>query len=131
VNAVLAVRRARLPYVDSTQVAVVGRSMGGGVALGAVAARPDLVDALVLYAPVSSSAADNYARWVTPGSGLHSKVRATYGAPRDDPGFWERASVRNYLGRLDVPVQTHHGTADTVCPISWTRTTVTALRRAG
>ncbi|HEU4512402.1 MAG TPA: alpha/beta fold hydrolase [Nocardioidaceae bacterium] len=129
VNAVLAARR--LPFVDTGRVAVVGRSMGGGVALAAVAARPELVDALVLYSPVSSDAVDNYRRWVAGRPDLEGRVRATYGTPGENPRFWRRASVRNYVGRVDVPVQVHHGTADEVCPVSWSRETVTALREAG
>lgn len=131
VNAVLAARRASLPFVDTDRVAVLGRSMGGGVALAAVAARPDLVDALVLYSPVSSDAADTYRRWASGQLDLAGRVRATYGTPRQNPRFWRRASVRNYLGRVDVPVQVHHGAADEVCPVSWSRSTVTALREAG
>lgn len=131
VNAILAVRRADLSYVDASRVAVVGRSMGGGVALSAVAARPDLVDALVLYAPVSSSAADNYERWVAGSGDLEDRVLATYGSPSGNPLFWQEASVRNYLDRVDVPVQVHHGLADAVCPAAWSRATVAALRREG
>ncbi len=131
VNAVLAIRRARLPYVDASRVGVLGRSMGGGVALSAVEARPDLFDALVLYSPVSSSASDNYERWVAGTGALDSRVVGTYGAPEDSPRFWGEASPRSYVDRIDVPVQVHHGTADEVCPVWWSRTTVAALRRAG
>ncbi len=131
VNAVLATSRARLPYVDTSRVAVVGRSMGGGVALAAVAARPDLVDALVLYSPVSSDAADSYRRWVVAEPGLDARVRAAYGTPEENPELWRRAGVRNYLDRVEVPVQVHHGTADEVCPVTWSRATVAALRDAG
>ncbi len=131
VNAVLAVQRADLPFVDDSRVGLVGRSMGGGVALEAVAARPDLFDALVLYAPVSSEAGDNYARWVAGRGSLDARVLSTYGAPAANPRFWRAASVRNYLPRVDVPVQVHHGLADVVCPPSWSRATVAALRGAG
>lgn len=131
VNAVLAARRSGLAAVDTTRVALLGRSMGGGVALAAAAARPALVDAVVLSSPVSSSAVDNFHRWVTPGSPLDTRVRATYGAPEDDPGFWQEASVRGYLHRVEVPVSVHHGTADTVTPVGWSRATVAALREAG
>jgi dipeptidyl aminopeptidase/acylaminoacyl peptidase len=131
VNAVVAIRRARLSYVDTSRVAVVGRSMGGGVALNAVVARPGLVDALVLYSPVSSSAVDNYARWVAGRGDLDERVLATYGSPDGDPELWREMSARSYLRRVDVPVQVHHGTADAVCPVEWSRATVAALRRAG
>lgn len=131
VNAVLAVRRSHLPFVDGSRVGALGRSMGGGVALQAVAARPRLFDALVLYAPVSSLASDNYQRWVAGKGDLDARVLSTYGAPQDNPRFWQEASVRSYLRRVDAPVQVHHGLADTVCPVAWSRATVEALRRAG
>ena len=131
VNAVLAVRRARLPYVDARRVGLLGRSMGGGVALNAVVARPGLFDAVVLSSPLSSRAGDNYRRWVLGQGALDQKVRAAYGRPVENPRFWARASARTYAHRIDVPVQVHHGTADEVCPIAWSRATVVALRRAG
>ena len=131
VNAVLAVRRAHLPFVDASRVGVLGRSMGGGVALQAVAARPRLFDALVLYSPVSSLASDNFERWVAGKGDLDARVLSTYGSPQDNPRFWQEASVRSYLRRVDVPVQVHHGLADDVCPPAWSRATVEALRRAG
>ena len=99
------------------------------MALNAVEARPDLFDALVLYSPVSSSAADNYQRWVAGSGALDGRVLAAYGSPRDNPGFWREASARGYLEQVDVPVQVHHGVADPVCPVSWRRATVAALRR--
>ncbi len=131
VNAVLAVRRAHLPFVDASRVGVVGRSMGGGVALNAVTAKPGLVDAVLLYSPVSSLAADNFEHWVRGNDALEAKVVAAYGAPRDAPAFWREASARSYLGRVDVPVQIHHGTADTTCPAEWSEATAEALRAAG
>ncbi len=131
VNAIVALARAELPRADTTRVAVLGRSMGGGVALAAVEARPLLVDALVLYSPVSSRAADNYTQWVEGSGVLEEKVLATYGAPADNPRFWREASPRAYVGRVSMPVQIHHGTADPVCPPRWSRATASALRRAG
>jgi uncharacterized protein len=131
VNAIRAVKQAKLEYVDASRVGVLGRSMGGGVALNAVAARPGLVDALVLYSPLSSQAGDNYRRWVAGRPHLDSKVRAAYGRPVERPLFWQRASARSYAHRIDAPVQVHHGTDDAVCPVQWSGATVAALRRAG
>jgi dipeptidyl aminopeptidase/acylaminoacyl peptidase len=131
VNAILAVRRARLPYVDTSRVGVIGRSMGGGVALNAVAARPGLVDALVLHSSVSSSAGDNFRRWVVGSGDLERHVVDAYGRPRENPAFWRRAGARAYAHRIDVPVQLHHGTADPICPVRWSRDTAAALGAAG
>ncbi|MGN6132810.1 MAG: alpha/beta hydrolase family protein [Nocardioidaceae bacterium] len=131
VNAVVALRKARLPFVDPHRVVYFGRSMGGGVVLDALVARPHLVDAAVLYSPVSSRAADDFHRWVEPGTELRRRVVADYGTPRSRPRVWRQASSRTYLGRVAVPVLVNHGTADPVCPPRWSRATVRALRRDG
>jgi dipeptidyl aminopeptidase/acylaminoacyl peptidase len=131
VNAVAAVRGSRLPFLDGTRVALLGRSMGGGVVLDALAARPHLARAAVLSSPVSSSAADQYARWAAPDPSLRHRVVSAYGTPRSNPAFWRHASVSSYLGRVDVPLQIHHGTSDLMCPVRWSETTATALRREG
>jgi len=131
VDAVRAVRRADLPFVDASRIGLFGRSMGGGVVLNALAARPHLARAAVLYSPVSSRAADNYDRWVRDDPGLRRRVVAGYGTPQDNPRFWAEASSRRYVDRVDVPLQIHHGTADGTCPVSWSRATTAALRAAG
>lgn len=131
VDAVTALRRARLPFADSSRVGLFGRSMGGGVVLDALAARPHLAEAAVLYSPVSSQAADSYRRWVLPHPMLRARVERAYGTPETNPRFWRQASSRGYLDRLSVPVQIHHGTADRICPVGWSEATTRALRAQG
>ena len=134
VNAVLALRRSRLPALDRDRIGLLGRSMGGGVVLNALVARPGLVDAAVVYAPVSSHAADNFNRWTRsePGrSALSEQILERYGAPERRPGFWRRVSPRPYFDRITEPVLIHHGTADESCPIRWSYRTQRALERAG
>jgi dipeptidyl aminopeptidase/acylaminoacyl peptidase len=131
VNAVRAVRRAGLPFVDAARVGLFGRSMGGGVVLNALAARPDLADAAFLYAPVSSSAADSYRRWVRDEPALDARVQAAYGTPASRPRLWREASARTYLADVDVPVLIAHGTADATCPVGWSRATAAALMAGG
>jgi uncharacterized protein len=131
INAVRALHAARLPFADLDRVAVLGRSMGGGVALNALVARPGVFDAAVLYSPVSSSAADGYRRWVAPREPLRTRVTAAYGSPRSNPGLWRMASARSYLDRVDVPVLIAHGTADLTCPVAWSEATARALHAAG
>lgn len=134
VNAVTALRAADLPFVDTDRIGVLGRSMGGGVALNALVAQPDLFGAALLYSPVSSRARDNFRRWVRGQPSrrrLAAQVADTYGLPEDNPRFWSTVSARTYLDRVDVPVQIHHGTADQTCPLKWSKATAGALRGAG
>jgi dipeptidyl aminopeptidase/acylaminoacyl peptidase len=131
INAVRALRRAGLGSVDTARIGLLGRSMGGGVALDVLVARPDLVQAAVLLSPVSSRAADNFDRWARGKQPLSDRVVRAYGAPAQRPEFWRQASARTYLSRVDVPVQIHHGTADPTCPFAWSQATARALRRAG
>jgi dipeptidyl aminopeptidase/acylaminoacyl peptidase len=108
--------------------------MGGGVTYNALVAQPGLVDAAVVFAPVSSRAADNFNRWIrndSERSGLAAQIIDRYGAPEDSPQFWRAVSPRPYFDRITEPVLIHHGTADDSCPIRWTRATYAAMQRSG
>ncbi|HEY6739277.1 MAG TPA: hypothetical protein VI076_10550 [Actinopolymorphaceae bacterium] len=59
-------RDADLPYVDAERIGLVGRSVAGGVTYNVLVTKPGLVDAAVVYAPVSSNAVDNFRKWTTP-----------------------------------------------------------------
>ena len=130
ITAVRALKRA--PYVDPRRVALLGRSMGGGVALNALVTEPGLVRAAVVFAPVSSSFLDNLRRWTLPERPEAARrLYARFGTPRQDPAFYRDLSARTFFGRITEPVLIHHGTADDTCPIGWSRTTQRLLRRAG
>ena len=131
VNAVAALKKAHLPFADATRIGLLGRSMGGGVVLNALVARPHLARAAVLYSPVSSLAADNYHRWVVPDPALRRRVEGAFGTPTSRPAFWRSASSRSYLDRIDVPLQIDHGTADRICPVSWSEATARELEARG
>jgi dipeptidyl aminopeptidase/acylaminoacyl peptidase len=134
INAVLAIKNSKLPYLDGERVGLVGRSMGGGVVYNALVAQPGLVDAAVVFAPVSSDAVDNFNRW-TRGSPerrqLARRIIRSYGSPEDNPEFWRDASARTFFDRVTEPLLIHHGTRDESCPIAWSRTTLAALQEAG
>jgi len=134
INAVQALRATRRVPVDDERVGLVGRSMGGGVIYNVLVAAPGLVDAAVVFAPVSSRAGDNFDRWTRddPGrSELSDFILEEYGDPRDGGRFWRQVSPRTFFDRITEPVMIHHGTSDDSCPIAWSRETDAALRRAG
>lgn len=133
INAVLALRSWRGP-VDDDRIALVGRSMGGGIVMNVLAAKPGLVRAGVAFAPVSSDAVDNFDRWIRadPGrGGVAARVLRRYGEPAENPDFWAGISARTYFGDVTEPVLIHHGTADDTCPPRWSRETTRLMDGAG
>jgi len=132
INAVLAIKTSGHPKLDPDRIGLMGRSMGGGVAYNALVASPGLVDAAVVYAPVSSSTADNFNRWTRPDPGADGvyAIIAAYGAPEASPEFWQDVSPVTYFDRVTEPILIQHGTADESCPIAWSQQTLTALQAA-
>ena len=130
INAGLVVRNSTLPFIDENKVALLGRSMGGGVAFQALAIRPGVYDAAITYAATSSNTADNFNKWQREGA-QGQKIIAKYGTPEDEPAFWGTMSARNYFSRITEPILMFHGTNDDSCDISWARATDAALTRAG
>ncbi len=130
INAVLALERE--PYVDPDRMAMLGRSMGGGITLNALVAYPDLVEAAVIYASVSSSFPENLAHFTEPNRPEELRLfYARFGTPEDNPRFYRGLSSRTYFDRVSDPLLIHHGTADETCPFPWARATQRLLERAG
>ncbi|WP_238151626.1 alpha/beta hydrolase family protein [Kribbella sindirgiensis] len=129
VNAVLALRTSQ--YVDPARIALLGRSMGGGITYNVLVTKPGLVKAAVVFAPVSSAAADNFNRWTRPDRPIAAQILRTYGEPAANPSFWRNVSAVNFFGRVTEPVLIHHGESDSTCPIAWSRETLAALKAAG
>lgn len=119
---------AALPYVDADRLALLGRSMGGGITLNALVSKPGLVDAAVLYAPVSSRFVDNLNRWTRPERPeVASRLLERLGPARERPQALRDLSSRTFFKRITEPVLIHHGTADESCPLRWSRATYAAL----
>ncbi|WP_114561347.1 alpha/beta hydrolase family protein, partial [Desertihabitans aurantiacus] len=121
--------------VDPDRVGMVGRSMGGGVTLGVAVTHPEVIDAAVVYASVSSLYLDNFRRWELPErSGTAQEVYEEYGDPEESPEFYADLSPRTFFDRIaaaDLPVQIHHGVQDDTCPVEWARATEASLEGAG
>lgn len=134
INAVKAVKSSKLPYLDTDRVGWLGRSMGGEVTLRALAAQPGLVDAAVVYASVSSLAAENWRQWYEGDparAGVNRRIERSYGLPDESPEFWRAASARTSFDRITEPVLVQHGDLDDTCPPAWADATVDALKKEG
>lgn len=132
IGAVLALRGSGRPEIDGDRIGLLGRSMGGGVVHNALVVAPGLVDAAVVFAPVSSRPEENLDRFQRrEGDPLVAEIEATHGSPEENPEFWKAASPVTYAERLTEPLLIHHGTADVVCPPRWSEATAAAFRAAG
>jgi dipeptidyl aminopeptidase/acylaminoacyl peptidase len=130
INAVAALKK--LPYVDDDRLAMLGRSMGGGVTMNALVAQPGLVDAAVIYASVSSSFLENVEHFTRPNRPeAEQALYERFGTPRREPRFYRDLSARTYFGRITEPVLAHHGEVDATCPPRWAATTQRLMRRSG
>lgn len=132
-DAIAGVKALReLPEVRSDQVALAGRSMGGGVTFNALVAEPGLVDAAVVWASVSSQFIDNFRQWTEPGRpDRAAAITERWDTVDENPEFWADLSPRTYFDRVEAAVMMHHGTRDESCPFPWAEATRDALVGAG
>jgi dipeptidyl aminopeptidase/acylaminoacyl peptidase len=130
INAIYALKAANLAYADTNRIAMLGHSMGGGVAQAVMVVQPDLVRAFMLYAPVSTNMPDNFNRWIVTRPEVASKITQAYGSPDQSPEFWKNLSPINFLDRVKAPVMISHGTADETVPLEWSQRTYDGLKKA-
>lgn len=128
INAILAVKNSEIPELSKERFGMLGHSMGGGIAQAIMVIKPDLVDAIVLYAPVSSDVVDSFNRWTSRNSEIVEKLESSHGLPKENPQFWKNNSPRTFFDRAESPVMIFHGTADQSCEISWSRQTRDLLK---
>lgn len=127
-NAILAVRQVKqqLPTIDVERVGMMGHSLGGGVTMAVLTAHPELVDAAVLYAPVSATVYDNFQRWRS----LREEgdnTRAAFGTPEENPTVWNQLSPASYLSNIQAPILLVHGDQDADVPKEWSDRLAKAL----
>jgi dipeptidyl aminopeptidase/acylaminoacyl peptidase len=130
-NAILAVRAANLPRVDATKVGMLGHSMGGGVTMNVATSRPDLVDAVVLYAPVNGDAWQNFLRWRADSDEAARETLAALKTRAENESGWDAISYATKLADIEDPILLFHGTADKDVPLAWSDGLAGDLRTFG
>ncbi len=115
-----------LPQADTTRVALIGHSNGGGISEIAMVVDPR-IKAVVLFAPVSTDMADNSRKWwVTRPEGP-----GPVGTPDANPQGYAHLSPRNYLAAGQPPALFLQGTADQDIPAAWTQASYDAMKAKG
>ena len=133
INAVKALRKSSDIAVDDDRMALFGRSMGGGVVLKALVAKPGVVQAAVPFASVSSLERQNYDQFIHPDpedSSLRDQLVRRHRTPQQDPLFWRENSSRPSFDRITGAVLMVHGRLDDTCPPNWATATHHALTQA-
>jgi|GEM_PF-306239 len=131
INLVYAVRASDLPYIDKTRIGMMGHSMGGGIAQSVAVAQPNLVKAMVLYAPISMDYRDSYYHYMADNKARAESVASRYGLPEDNPEFWSGISPETYADRVNVPILLFQGTRDESVLKAWSDKTNALLKEKG
>lgn len=132
INAAMAIKKSDLKMLDRERIGMLGHSMGGGVAINVMVTKPDLIKAVVLYAPINADYRKNFDRWVAPEmADIAGRTLAKYGTFEENPEFWQSVSAVNYLDRVTAPIMIHQGTADKDVPVEWSRELYDNLQKAG
>ncbi|MCA9364709.1 MAG: alpha/beta fold hydrolase [Candidatus Moranbacteria bacterium] len=128
-NAITALQKANIPQADTKKIGMLGHSMGGGVAQTIAMTKPELVDAFVLFAPVSSDARDNFEKWTRTRTQTANAILKKHGEPKTNPTFWDSISPRTYFHNVTKPILIHHGTTDESVPLAWSEETTLKKER--
>jgi len=130
-NAVATLRR--YPEADPARIGMWGHSMGGYLTLRSMVIDPG-IRAGVIWAGVVAPYPDLFARGprptpdatslaAFPGRGRwRTQWLELYGAPEENPAFWNGISANAFLADLSGPIQLHHGTADESVPLAASQT---------
>ena len=131
INAVYAVRSSELPYFDKENIGMLGHSMGGGIAQTVAVTVPDLVKAVVLYAPVSMDYRDSYDKYMKNDSARAERIVERYGEPTENNPVWSAISPQTYIDRWSVPTILFQGTRDDSVPQAWSDKTAKLFEEHG
>ncbi len=124
--------------VNPNKIGMWGHSMGGGITLRAMAVSKD-IKAAALLAGVVASPESFYTYWSVlkdnpkVPSWIKENAQKTldsFGTPQQNPELWQAISPYMYISDMNMPIQIHHGTADTDVPILFSEELNNALKNA-
>lgn len=139
-NALAALKR--FPQVNPERIGMWGHSMGGYLTLRAMVISPE-IRAGVIWAGVVGSYPDLLNRWRRRGAETSTPVPSSgsrrwrnawveeYGAPEENPEFWNSISANAYLADISGPIQLHHGTLDESVPLELSQLLYEEMNNAG
>ena len=133
INAGLALRNSKIRTLDTTKIAYMGRSMGGGIGFNVAVATSaqGVFSSYVFFAPTSANYVENFNKWGRGNPERANPIVKFVGLPEDNPSFWASVSPKNYWSQVSAPIMIHHGDKDESCPVRWARAAAKGLRSSG
>lgn len=113
-----------LKHADPAKLGLWAFSMGGAIALKVLTISPD-VKAAFLYSPMSGDDFLNAGFLAKAGDADAQSVLTL------PPSVFLSTSPQNFFKDITAAVDIHHGTADTVIPLSWSQNTCQQLKTLG
>lgn len=129
-NGIRALQASDIPQIDTENISMLGHSLGGGVTMNIAVAYPEVIDHIVLYAPVHTDAWENFARWRSKRA-EGNLTTDTFGTRASDPTFWDAISSLAYLENLKAPILLFQGTRDSDVPKEWSDFLAAKLQELG
>ena len=137
-NAVASIKK--YPDVNQQKIGMWGHSLGGYITLRNMVINKD-VKAGVIWAGVVGSYPDlinnwrrsNFSPQPLPSGARRWRQLLTeqFGAPEQNPDFWNSISANSYLADISGPIQLHHGTADASVPVAFSEKLDQQLKSVG
>ncbi len=137
-NAVASIKQ--FPGANPEKIGMWGHSMGGYLTLRTMVITQD-VKVGVIWAGVVASYTDLLYNWRRAGSftpspssrgiGWRTRWLEEFGAPEQNPAFWNSISATSYLTDLSGPLELHHGTLDEDVPLDFSIRLAEMARNAG
>ncbi|NCZ71701.1 MAG: hypothetical protein EBY80_16420, partial [Actinobacteria bacterium] len=123
INAGLALRNSKIRTLDTTKIAYMGRSMGGGIGFNVAVATSaqGVFSSFVFFAPTSANYVENFNKWGRGNPDRANPIVKFVGLPEENPDFWASVSPKNYWSQVSAPMMIHHGDKDESCPVRWAR----------
>ena len=103
--------------VQKDAIGVWGHSMGGGNTLKAIAIRPHLFKAAVVYGSMNADESQNYRQITTVWNPAYKPEFDKRFNPTSE--VFAKMSASSYFDDFQNPIEIHHGTADSQVPYVW------------
>jgi pimeloyl-ACP methyl ester carboxylesterase len=111
-----------LKVIDTTNVWMLWHSMWWWITQNIAVVKPDLIDAIILYWPVSNNEYINFEKFQISNPSRSSRIKQVFNDhknPNENPVFWKGVSSQTFIENIKAPIMIFTWTADKDTPTQW------------